>query len=183
MITSRFGKSRFAHLNSLYLWHLVPTRLHRQTTLIVAPPSLSAQWADEIQRHAPGLKVFVYEGWTRHQGSLAGHERGFLPGQERKKPKSIYVYNDSESEGNSKTDDEEEGKEDFTAMLGEYDFVITTYATLAIDLDIARPPPVRPRRSIATYSNLTRPRSPLVRCEWWRVIMDEVQMVGGGKTA
>jgi E3 ubiquitin-protein ligase SHPRH len=29
---------------------------------------------------------------------------------------------------------------------------------------------------------MDRPRSPLVMCEWYRVVMDEVQMVGGGKT-
>lgn len=33
--------------------------------MIVTPASLSQQWADELRLHAPSLKVFVYEGWTK----------------------------------------------------------------------------------------------------------------------
>jgi len=35
-----------------------------------------------------------------------------------------------------------------------------------------------PRRADLEYSNLDCPRSPLVMCELYRVIMDEVQMMG-----
>ncbi|KAH9986179.1 hypothetical protein BJV74DRAFT_878530 [Russula compacta] len=43
------------------------------------------------------------------------------------------------------------------------------------DLNVARAAPARPTHK--------RPISPLVICEWYRVIMDEVQMVGGGKAS
>jgi E3 ubiquitin-protein ligase SHPRH len=56
--------------------------------------------------------------------------------------------------------------------------VITTYQTLRSDLNVAHPGPKRPRRTKVVYE---RPRSPLVMVEWKRVVMDEVQMVGGGK--
>ena len=37
----------------------------RKTTLIVTPPSLAQQWADEIKLHAPSLKVLSYDGWEK----------------------------------------------------------------------------------------------------------------------
>jgi E3 ubiquitin-protein ligase SHPRH len=71
---------------------------------------------------------------------------------------------------------------DWCNYVNTFDVCITTYTVLQHDLGIARPPPDRPRRTIATYTNIERPRSPLVMVEWYRVIMDEVQMVGGGNT-
>ncbi|KAK7680848.1 hypothetical protein QCA50_016158 [Cerrena zonata] len=35
------------------------------TTLIVTPASLAPQWADELAKHAPTLKVLIYEGWSK----------------------------------------------------------------------------------------------------------------------
>lgn len=63
-----------------------------------------------------------------------------------------------------------------------FDVVITTYTVLRDDFNVARAAPKRPRREDVVYTNLDRPRSPLVMCDWYRVIMDEVQMVGGGHT-
>ena len=71
---------------------------------------------------------------------------------------------------------------DWCNYVNTFDVCITTYNVLQQDLGIARPPPDRPRRTIATYINVERSRSPLIMCEWYRVVMDEVQMVGGGKT-
>lgn len=68
------------------------------------------------------------------------------------------------------------------AYINTFDVCITTYAMMAKDLGVAKPPAERPRRVDVLYSNTERIRSPLVACDWWRVIMDEVQMVAGGKT-
>lgn len=84
---------------------------------------------------------------------------------------------------NAKDEDEEEEILDWCAYVNTFDVCITTYNVLQQDLGVARAPPTRPRRDTAQYSNVERPRSPLVMCEWYRVVMDEVQMVGGGKTA
>ncbi|KIO23593.1 hypothetical protein M407DRAFT_26965 [Tulasnella calospora MUT 4182] len=52
------------------------------------------------------------------------------------------------------------------------------------ELNVARVPVKRPRREIAAYQpSDERFRSPLVMVEWQRVLMDEVQQVGGGKAA
>lgn len=79
-------------------------------------------------------------------------------------------------------DDDDDAVLDWCAYVQTFDVCITTYNVLQQDLGVARAPPTRPRRNIAQYSNIERPRSPLIMCEWYRVIMDEVQMVGGGKT-
>lgn len=77
--------------------------------------------------------------------------------------------------------DDKEDILDWCTYINTFDVCITTYNTLRLDLSVARAPPVRPRREDVVYSNMERARSPLVMCEWHRVIMDEVQMVGGGK--
>lgn len=78
-------------------------------------------------------------------------------------------------------DPEEAG--DWCTYINTFDVCITTYNILQQDLNVARPPPTRPRRSNVEYNREARARSPLIMCEWHRVIMDEVQMVGGGKAA
>jgi E3 ubiquitin-protein ligase SHPRH len=66
-------------------------------------------------------------------------------------------------------------------FVNDYDVVITTYSVLKNDIYVARAAPDRPRREDASYSSIKRERSPIVQVEWLRVIMDEVQMAGGGK--
>ena len=88
-------------------------------------------------------------------------------------------------DADDKSDEEEEEDDeivDWCTFVNRYDVCITTYNVLQHDLSFARPPPVRPRRAGVSYANTDRSRSPLIMCEWYRVIMDEVQMVGGGKT-
>ena len=31
----------------------------------MTPAALAQQWVDELKLHAPSLKIFVYEGWTK----------------------------------------------------------------------------------------------------------------------
>jgi E3 ubiquitin-protein ligase SHPRH len=80
------------------------------------------------------------------------------------------------------SDDEDNDILDWCSHINTFDVCLTTYGVLQQDLTVARPPLLRPRRETASYTNVEKPRSPLVMCEWYRVIMDEVQMAGGGKT-
>lgn len=61
-----------------------------------------------------------------------------------------------------------------------FDVMIVSYATLAKELDIAKKEPSRSRRHERKYE---RPRSPLIKLHFHRVLMDEVQMVGLGRAA
>lgn len=152
--------------------------------------------------HAPSLKVLVYDGWSKvpvpiSETDLAAALEARLKKAKKAKmhvvPKVTASSSKTKNKGKGKAtrsdlesdqDSEEEDDElvDWCNHVNSYDVCITTYPVLQQDLGLARPPPDRPRRTIATYINVERPRSPLVMCEWYRVIMDEVQMVGGGNT-
>ena len=66
--------------------------------------------------------------------------------------------------------------DDWPAYINDFDVCVTTYDTLRQDLAVARAAPSRPVRQTAEYSRHKRPISPLVMCEWYRVIMDEVRV-------
>lgn len=61
--------------------------------------------------------------------------------------------------------------------LRTHDVVVTTYSVLTSELDYAMGEPDRARRAPRKYH---RPRSPLVQIRWWRVCMDEAQMIESG---
>ena len=105
-------------------------------------------------------------------------------GKGKAKRKADFDDDDSDS-----TDDYEgvsESKDKLVVWaeyVHQYDVVITTYSVLRSEIWVARPPPDRPRREDAMYAPSGQLRSPLVLVKWKRVVMDEVQMVGGGQAA
>jgi E3 ubiquitin-protein ligase SHPRH len=124
---------------------------------------LSQQWIDELARHAPSLKVLVYPGW-----------KGLSLEEKTKKKKSSKQK--QEIQGNSKiTETRDAFLGRWSAHINTFDVCITTYDTLRRDLNVARFAPNRPARETAEYSRDRRMISPLVACEWYRVIMDEVR--------
>lgn len=64
--------------------------------------------------------------------------------------------------------------DNWPTYINDFDVCVTTYDILRQDLVVARAAPSRPVRQTAEYSKYKRPISPLVMCEWYRVIMDEV---------
>ncbi|KAH9001925.1 SNF2 family N-terminal domain-containing protein [Lactarius hatsudake] len=145
-----------------------------RTTLIVTPNSLSQQWIDELSRHAPSLKVLVYPGWRNL--SIGTKTSQKVSKRAREGKAKDLGSTESENAGMSLL-------ESWPAYINDFDVCVTTYDILRSDLNVARAPPVRPVRQTAEYSRDKRPISPLVVCEWYRVVMDEVQMVGGGKAS
>lgn len=110
-------------------------------TLIVAPSSLKKQWLSELTKHAPGLRVMLYEGLSQSAR------------EEESKAKALI------------------------AKLASQDVVVTTYNVLTYELDYALGEPDRARRAPRKYH---RPRSPLTQLCWWRVCLDEAQMIESG---
>uniref|UniRef100_V5EYQ5 Uncharacterized protein n=2 Tax=Kalmanozyma brasiliensis (strain GHG001) TaxID=1365824 RepID=V5EYQ5_KALBG len=61
-----------------------------------------------------------------------------------------------------------------------FDVMVTSYSTLGSELNTAKTAPERSRRHERKYD---RPRSPLVKLHFHRVLMDEVQMIGNSNAA
>lgn len=146
---------------------------------------------DEFALHAPSVKVLVYDGWMKVNVPISERDLEIARLEKAKIAKRASARSKRKCDDNNgdvdierdESTEEQDRMIDWCNYVNAFDVCITTYNVLQHDLGIARPPPDRPRRTIATYVNVDRSRSPLVMCEWHRVIMDEVQMVGGGKTA
>ncbi|KAF2098631.1 hypothetical protein NA57DRAFT_75869 [Rhizodiscina lignyota] len=63
--------------------------------------------------------------------------------------------------------------------LLQYDIVLTTYNVLSREIHYAERPPERNLRHAKQYEAR---RSPLVQISWWRVCLDEAQMIESGVT-
>lgn len=72
---------------------------------------------------------------------------------------------------------DKDGEARLVAELSGYDVVVTTYSVLSAELHFATSPPERPRRHERAYSRIL---SPLVQILWWRVCLDEAQMIESG---
>lgn len=59
----------------------------------------------------------------------------------------------------------------------QYDIVVTTYNVLSKEIHHATPPPDRSLRKAQKHK---RRKSPLVEISWWRVCLDEAQMIESG---
>ncbi|KAH8131287.1 E3 ubiquitin-protein ligase SHPRH [Trichoderma asperellum] len=69
------------------------------------------------------------------------------------------------------------GEARLVAELAGHDVVVTTYSVLSAELHFAISPPERSRRHERAYSRIL---SPLVQIMWWRVCLDEAQMIESG---
>ncbi|OHW90998.1 SNF2 family helicase [Colletotrichum incanum] len=72
-----------------------------------------------------------------------------------------------------------ETEEELRADLAYQDVVITTYPILSAELHFAMKPPERSRRQERKYE---RAESPLTKISWWRICLDEAQMIESGVT-
>lgn len=167
----------------------------------MTPPALATQWADELAVHAPDLKVFVYEGWAKLRVPITeadveaetARRRSMAARKSKRKGRSNALQGNDILMGEIESiatrdinpndlDTDSNPVLDWASYINQFDVCITTYNVLRSDISVARAPPKRPRRQDVEYKILRRPRSPLVMCEWYRVIMDEVQMMGTGRS-
>lgn len=74
---------------------------------------------------------------------------------------------------------EEAVAQELVEQLAEHDVVIVTYDVLRSEIHVAVDPPSRSMRRAKTYK---RAVCPLVQLSWWRVCIDEAQMVENWKS-
>ncbi|CRL27116.1 SNF2-related [Penicillium camemberti] len=107
-------------------------------TLIITPPAILEQWKQELNEHAPTLRVYHYNGIKR---------------------------------GKETTDDM------IVEELAEFDVVLTTYNVIAKEIHYTG---ATPKRSLRHEKRFVQRKTPLVRLSWWRVCLDEAQMIESG---
>ncbi|KAF3924676.1 hypothetical protein AA313_de0205507 [Arthrobotrys entomopaga] len=135
------------------------------STLIICPPSIMQQWVTELNLHAPGLKVLKYNG-TRELVQLV---------YQKKNKKKGRIANDRYMELSFEL--QSIPNSDLVDYLLEYDIVLSSYTVLASELHYAERPPDRALRHVKRYE---RRSCPLVEISWWRVCLDEAQMIENG---
>lgn len=74
------------------------------------------------------------------------------------------------------TDVRRGGHASWIAWAKELDVIVVSFETLTRELAVSQKSPARTLRRPAQYE---RPRSPLVQLAFWRIVMDEVQLVAG----
>ncbi|KAL8767461.1 MAG: hypothetical protein Q9209_006047 [Squamulea sp. 1 TL-2023] len=70
-----------------------------------------------------------------------------------------------------------DGKIDYESNFQIHDIVMTTYNVLAREIHHSGHLPERDLRNLKRYE---RRLSPLTQCKWWRVVLDEAQMIESG---
>lgn len=62
-------------------------------------------------------------------------------------------------------------------QLASSDIVVSTYSILAAEIHFTR---LNPEKSLRNEAKYPRPKSPLMQLSWWRVCIDEAQMIESG---
>ncbi|CAG81848.1 SNF2 family N-terminal domain-domain-containing protein [Yarrowia lipolytica] len=150
--------------------------LPTKTTLILCPASISQQWIAEVTKHAPSLSVFLYTG------------RAALDAQREKEGTP-----DTDIEVGIDSDTDSEGPlvSKHAQFLSQFDIVVTSYEVASREVANALYNPLRGRvtrtktklkskdtRDVDLVQDRLSLQSPLSQLQFWRVILDEVQMVG-----
>lgn len=107
-------------------------------TLIITPPAILEQWKQELEQHAPKLRMHHYTGIRR---------------------------------GQEETDDL------IVEEIADFDVVLTTYNVISREIHYAN---TAPTRSLRHQKRFEPRKTPLIRISWWRVCLDEAQMIESG---
>ncbi|EXJ79381.1 hypothetical protein A1O3_08883 [Capronia epimyces CBS 606.96] len=146
VLAEEMGLGKTLEVISLICLHRKPASIEsppglRQSsaTLIITPPSILEQWKQEINEHAPALRVHHYQG-------LGSYRRT--------------------------------GEKLIEELLHQ-DVVLTTYNVIAKEIHYVMEKPDRNLRN-RNRPRKDPPKSPLTEISWWRVCLDEAQMVESG---
>ena len=137
-----------------------------QGTLIIAPHSLLQQWRDEIARHAPELSLEVYAGL--HQ-CVTFDEQGYARTEDLTKMKATDDFGAEELR--------EQKRQARLLQLTKADIVLTTYQALRKEVHYASDFGSGGTRTLRHAKVYAVPTCPLLSFAWFRVVLDEAQMV------
>ena len=129
--------------------------LRSQATLLICPTSILYQWRQELERHASAHRLRVLEYPGCNTLTTLVKERG---GKRRKAAVKYLPFH-----------------------LACHDIVLTTYELLRTEIYKIGGPRKGLRNTEAAVARWVE--SPLVGVHWWRVVMDESQMVEGSQSA
>ncbi|KAK4615695.1 hypothetical protein CLAFUW4_10010 [Fulvia fulva] len=139
--------------------------LHNRTSLSPNKVLDSASGTQVIQSRATLIvtPASILQQWqselSRHAPHLNVYHYQGIPGSKKKDPTVDNLMKE---------------------LATSYDVVLTTYAVLTREVHFAEDPPARNMRHAPKFK---RKRSPLVQLEWWRICIDEAQMVESGVTS
>ncbi|KAI1613623.1 adenosinetriphosphatase [Exophiala viscosa] len=144
ILADEMGLGKTLEVISLISLHRKPAHLadppglkQSSATLIITPPTILEQWKQEIQEHAPALRVYHYQGVSSY-----------------KKTGDKLIHD-----------------------LLDQDVVLTTYNVIAKEVHYVAE---KPDRNLRRRQRVEPPKSPLTQISWWRVCLDEAQMVESG---
>ncbi|KAK5064434.1 hypothetical protein LTR84_000267 [Exophiala bonariae] len=146
LLAEEMGLGKTLEIISLICLHPMPHTLSTDpssdlktspATLIITPPTIVEQWKQELEGHAPTLRVFRYNGISSYK----------------------------------------KNQEEVMKRLLESDVVLTTYNVIAKEVHYVSE---KPDRKLRGRPRADPPKSPLVQLSWWRVCLDEAQMVESG---
>ncbi|EXL62898.1 hypothetical protein FOCG_01348 [Fusarium oxysporum f. sp. radicis-lycopersici 26381] len=125
-------------------------------------PLIQSEYESQVKLTPSGATLIVTPPSLKDQwvSEIARHAPGL----------SVKVY-----EGRKRISEADE--QQATDELAGHDIILTTYSVLSSELHFTTAPPERSRRHARVYD---RPRSPLVQISWWRVCLDEAQMIESG---
>lgn len=93
------------------------------------------QWKEELAKHAPTLKVYMYQGYEKLEVPITKDDVEAL-----KKKRKMKSKKNSKAREDPVDEDEEEEVLEWVHFINQFDVCIVNYDVLRGDLYVARPP-------------------------------------------
>ncbi|KAL0047258.1 hypothetical protein WJX82_010979 [Trebouxia sp. C0006] len=147
---------------------------------------LKDQWINEVAEKHGSLKVVVYEGlkWQHRQAQEDSRHTKKSPPNRNKAARMAWAQDQweklvqvSSGEAGPSFDPQQEAS-DAVQQLQDADVVLTSYEVLRQEVHYS--PEGARLHSLRRAKKYAVPESPLLSVSWWRVVLDEAQMVGTG---
>ncbi|KAL3162473.1 hypothetical protein ABBQ32_010136 [Trebouxia sp. C0010 RCD-2024] len=164
----------------------IPGHLASGHNLVVCPTQLKDQWINEVAEKHGSLKVVVYEGlkWHHHQAQEDSRLNKKRPPNRNKAARMAWAQDQwqqlvqvSKGEAHPSFDPQQEAADALHQLLGA-DVVLTSYEVLRQEVHYS--PESASVHSLRRAKKYAVPESPLLSVSWWRVVLDEAQMIGTG---